>query len=124
MYMTREELIEYSIHEIKWLRYYSTRRSREDLVSVKNLYNDLVRMGYSKRQMSLHRRCSGVMLTSDKEIGYLTDMSDIYISSMDRDTGNNIFTSLEVLIKIYPLEGDNVLRMLQDGGINPEINLV
>jgi len=122
--MTREELIEYSVHEIKWLRYYSTRRSREVLISVKNLYNDLVRMGYSKRQMSLHRRCSAVMLTSDKEIGYSTDINDIYISNMDRDTGNNIFTALEVLIKIYPLYGDKVLKMLQDDGINPEINLV
>jgi len=48
----------------------------------------------------------------------------IPISNMDRDTGNNIFTALEVLIKIYPLYGDKVLKMLQDDGINPEINLV
>ncbi len=111
--MTKEELMKFSDQEIQWLRYYSTKKSRAELVDVKNLYEDLVRMGYSKRQMPLYTRCAAAMLTSDKDINSNTDVSDVYIVPRERNVDINIFTSLEVLIVLYTDEQESVLEKLK-----------
>ena len=112
--MIKEELIKLSDQEIQWLRYYSTRESRNKLTTVKNLYVDLVRMGYSKRQMPLHRRCAAAMLTSDNDINSKIGVSDVYIVSRERNVNSNIFTSLEVLISLYPEDHENILGKLKN----------
>lgn len=117
--MTKEELIKYSDQEIQWLRYYATRKSINDLTTVENLYSDLDRMKYSKRQMSLYRRCSAAMATSVCDINHDTDVDDVYVVLKERNVEENIFTSLEVLIKLYPSEHENILSMLKDSAINP-----
>jgi len=92
------------------LRYYATRKSCAELTTVENLYENLSRMKYSKRQMALYRRCSAAMLTFDRD---LNDISDVYISTKDRNVEDNIFTSLEVLIKLYPNEHEMILYKLK-----------
>jgi len=121
--MRKNELIEYSEHEIKWLRYYATRKSRNDLTNVENLYEDLVRMGYSKRQMSLYRRCSAAMVTSDCDINSSTNVDDVHVVHTERNVEDDVLTSLEVFIKLYPSEHENILNMLKDFNVNPTINL-
>lgn len=121
--MTKNELIKLSEHEIQWLRYYSTRDSRSDLINVENLYIDLNRMKYSKRQMTLHGRCSAAMITFDREINSSVDVSDVYIVTKERKIEDNIFTPLEVLIKLYPNMHEYILYMLKNLSINPSLNL-
>jgi len=105
------------------LRYYASRKSRNELINVENLYIDLERMKYSKRQMPLYKRCSAAMVTSACVIDSSTDVDDVYVVTKGRKVEDNIFTSLEVLIKLYPNKHEKILNLLKDSSTNPIINL-
>jgi hypothetical protein len=109
--MTKQELIKLSEHEIQWLRYYATKRTCNKLTNVKNLYEDLnILRKQSSKQLSLYDRCSAAMLTFD------SDLNNVYIVNKGRNVEGNIFTALEVYIKLYPNESEDILKKLKQGG--------
>jgi hypothetical protein len=114
--MTKEELIKFSEHEIQWLRYYATSRTCVKLTHVEHLYEDLaILRKQSSKQLALYDRCSAAMLTFDSELVYI-GVDDIYIVNKGRSVENDIYTPLEMLIRIYPDERDDILKKLKHIG--------
>lgn len=115
--MTNEELNKLIDIELQWLKYYSLASSRELLTEKSDIYKDLKEMPYSKRRMSLDKRCSPCVLTSDKEINECTDISDVHISkSLNR--GNNIYSPIETFFKLYPNRKMEIINFLKNKDYN------
>ena len=84
--------------EAEWLRYYGHRESRlaEDF-SDANFYDRIVSIGYTKRVIALHQRCSMMNVTSEKPV-LECDISELRIHNSYRDHSQNIYTALEYFI--------------------------
>jgi hypothetical protein len=84
--------------EAEWLRYYGHEESRksEDFSDVK-FYDRIQSIGYTKRVIELHQRCSMMNVTSDKPV-LESDISDLRIANETRSHGKNVYTALEWFI--------------------------
>jgi hypothetical protein len=84
--------------EAEWLRYYGHEESRmsEDFSDV-NFYDRIQSIGYTKRVIELHQRCSMMNITSDKPV-LESDISDLRIANETRSHGKNVYTALEWFI--------------------------
>lgn len=111
--MTKEELKKLSEQELQWLRYYADRKCRENIKTSENFYDNMKRMGYSKRQMDLYTRCAAAMVTSSYDINEKLDVSEIQIVPRARNIDNNIYTALEVYFKLYPNDEKEMLNKLK-----------
>jgi len=111
--MTTEELSKYIEIELQWLKYYSLSQSRESLTESSDIYRDLKEMPYSKKRMSLDKRCCPCVLTSDQIIDKNTNISDISISKT-YSRGDNVFSPLEVFFKIYPERKMEIINRLKN----------
>ena len=84
--------------EADWLRYYGHSDSRlsEDFSDV-NFYDRIKSIGYTKRVIELHQRCSMLNITSDKPV-LESDISELKVADTWRDHDRNIYTALEWFI--------------------------
>jgi hypothetical protein len=84
--------------EAEWLKYYGHRDSRmsEDFSDV-NFYDRIQSIGYTKRVIELHQRCSMMNVTSDKPV-LESEISDLRIADTSRNHEKNIYTALEWFI--------------------------
>jgi hypothetical protein len=84
--------------EAEWLKYYGHEISRlEEDFSDEKFYDRIQSIGYTKRVISLHQRCSMLNVTSDKPV-LESDITELVISNSSRNHDNNIYTALEYLI--------------------------
>jgi len=103
--MKIEELKKYVIHELEWLRYYALEDSRKKLNNESSIYDQLVSIGYTKRVIPLPNRCSAAWI---KMIDNNIELSKEYPRCIEK----NIYTPLEVWLKLYPESFDEVKRYL------------
>jgi hypothetical protein len=84
--------------EAEWLRYYGHEESRksEDFSDV-NFYDRIKSIGYTKRVIQLHQRCSMMNITSDKPV-LESEISELRIATETRNHGKNVYTALEWFI--------------------------
>ncbi len=84
--------------EAEWLRYYGHEESRksEDFSDV-NFYDRIKSIGYTKRVIQLHQRCSMMNITSDKPV-LESEISELRIANETRSHGKNVYTALEWFI--------------------------
>jgi len=84
--------------EAEWLKYYGHIDSRltEEFNDV-NFYDRIISIGYTKRVIDLHQRCSMLNVTSDKPV-LECDISELRIQNSYRDHSKNIYTALEYFI--------------------------
>ena len=103
--MKIEELKNYVIHELEWLRYYALEDSRKKLNNDSSIYDQLVSIGYTKRVIPLPNRCSAAWI---KMNGNDLELSKEHPRCIEK----NIYTPLEVWLKLYPESFDEVKRYL------------
>jgi hypothetical protein len=84
--------------EAEWLKYYGHQESRlvEDF-SDANFYDRIQSIGYTKKVISLHGRCTMMNVTSDKPV-LESKMDELRICNSYRDHNQNIYTALEYFI--------------------------
>ena len=84
--------------EAEWLRYYGHEESRksEDFSDV-NFYDRIKSIGYTKRVIQLHQRCSMMNITSDKPV-LESEISELRVARETRNHGKNVYTALEWFI--------------------------
>ena len=84
--------------EAEWLKYYGHEESRlvEDF-SDANFYDRIKSIGYTKRVIALHQRCSMMNVTSDKPV-LECKIGELKICNSYRDHSQNIYTALEYFI--------------------------
>jgi hypothetical protein len=84
--------------EAEWLRYYGHEESRksEDFSDV-NFYDRIKSIGYTKRVIQLHQRCSMMNITSDKPV-LESKISELRIATETRNHSKNVYTALEWFI--------------------------
>jgi hypothetical protein len=84
--------------EAEWLKYYGHVDSRmsEDFSDV-NFYDRIQSIGYTKRVIELHQRCSMMNVTSDKPV-LESEISDLRIATETRNHSKNVYTALEWFI--------------------------
>jgi hypothetical protein len=109
--ITKEKLEKLVDLEIQWLKYYSTRESKNKLNESSNIYEDLVSIGWTKRVMKLELRCCPCIITSDEIIIENFDLSKLKVDSTVR--GYNRYTPLETYIKIFPEEKIEIINKLK-----------
>lgn len=84
--------------EAEWLRYYGHKESRMlEEFSDANFYDRIKSIGYTKRVIELHQRCSMMNITSDKPV-LESDISDLRQEWSLRNHDKNIYTTLEWFI--------------------------
>lgn len=110
--MTLEELNKLVDLELQWLHYYSHIDSRNNLNEDSNIYEDLVPIGYTKRNLSLSSRCVPCIITSDYIITKNFDISKLKKDSNLR--GENRYSPLEAFIIIFPDKKMETLNRLKD----------
>jgi hypothetical protein len=111
--MTKDELRKEVELELQWLRYYSYGPSKENLDMNRSLYEQLVPIGYAKKNIELHKRCAFFRVTSMYRINRLIKLEQLVETELYRDDINNIFTALEVWMLMYPEDNDWVLKQLK-----------
>jgi hypothetical protein len=84
--------------EAEWLKYYGHQESRlvEDF-SDANFYDRIQSIGYTKKVISLHGRCTMMNVTSDKPV-LDSKINELIICNSYRDHNQNIYTALEYFI--------------------------
>lgn len=84
--------------EADWLRYYGHKDSRmsEEFLDA-NFYDRIESIGYTKRVIELHQRCSMLNVTSDKPV-LESDISDLREEYSLRNHDKNVYTALEWFI--------------------------
>ena len=84
--------------EAEWLKYYGHIDSRlvEDF-SDANFYDRIKSIGYTKRVIDLHQRCSMLNVTSDKPV-LECNINELEVCNTYRDHNQNIYTALEYFI--------------------------
>ena len=84
--------------EAEWLKYYGHVDSRmsEDFSDV-NFYDRIQSIGYTKRVIELHQRCSMMNVTSDKPV-LESEISDLRIANETKNHSKNVYTALEWFI--------------------------
>ena len=111
--MDIKELEKLIRHEISWLRYYALRETRYDLTEDSNIYEDLISIGYTKRVITLDKRCSAATLTSDNKIEYGIDLSELRYDYSLRDVENNKYTPLEVYLILFPEKKNYIIEEIK-----------
>ena len=94
MKINTQKLKEYAINELNWLQYYSLQSSKENLNNESPIYDQLISIGYAKKNVPLYLRCSGSWIE-------LKD-NNIYKSPGPRDIKNGTYTALEAYLILYP----------------------
>ncbi len=93
-----EKMWKYAKTEAEWLRYYGHKESRMlEEFSDANFYDRIKSIGYTKRVIELHQRCSMMNVTSDKPV-LESDISDLRQECSLRNHDKNIYTALEWFI--------------------------
>jgi hypothetical protein len=84
--------------EAEWLKYYGHQESRlvEDFSDVE-FYDRIIPIGYTKKLIPLHQRCSMLNVTSDKPV-LECDINELVVYNSYRDHNKNIYTALEYFI--------------------------
>ena len=103
--MKIEDIKKYVIHELEWLRYYALEEDRLKLNNESSIYDQLRSIGYTKRVIPLPNRCSAAWIKFENDEIELSDGSPRCIEK-------NIYTPLEVWLKVYPESFDNVKSYL------------
>lgn len=111
--MTKDELKKGVELELQWLKYYSYGPSKENLDMNKSLYDQLVPIGYAKKNIELHKRCAFLRVTSEYRINKLIKLDQLTETVLYRDDINNIFTALDVWMLMYPEDNEWVLEQLK-----------
>jgi len=112
--MEIKELNKLVDHELQWLKYYALEESRKKLTTDSNIYQDLKSIGYTKRVISLDKRCAAGAITSKtntplSEYSVLEDLESI---KEYRNPEENKFTPLEVLWVLFPEQRVWVIQQL------------
>lgn len=110
--MTEEYFLNLVKHEIEWISYYATRESKSKLTQNSNVYEELVPIGYVKRQRPLDLRCSPGLITSDEPITEKTKLEDLKQTTFPRSKTENKFTPLETLLIIFPNKREEWINKL------------
>lgn len=101
------ELKKYVIHELEWLKYYAIEKSRQELNSESPIYDQLESIGYTKRVVSLPDRCTGARVKRN------SNNDDWSITTEEsRNHKNNVYTSLEAWLIIYPESFNDIKKYL------------
>jgi thermostable 8-oxoguanine DNA glycosylase len=100
--MNKEEFLKLVNQELDWLRYYAYDESRKKLNIDSNIYDDLISIGYTKRNLPLYKRCAPCILTSNEKITKTTNIEDLFVEYSLRSNENNLFTPLEIFWIKYP----------------------
>jgi hypothetical protein len=111
--MDIKELEKLAEHEISWLSYYARKDTRDLLTLESDIFEDLISIGYAKRKKSLIERCVAAYLTSNERIKYGADLDKIEMIYSGRDVENNIYTSLEVYLILFPEKKQYVIDKLK-----------
>ncbi len=84
--------------EAEWLKYYGHVDSRmsEDFSDVK-FYDRIQSIGYTKKVVPLHQRCTMLNVTSDKPV-LECEISELRVGEGSRDHSKNVYTALEWFI--------------------------
>lgn len=109
--MNIEELKKLVELELQWLHYYAHSDSRNKLNENSNIYNDLISIGYTKRVISLDKRCCPCIITSDEMITENFDISKLKKDNNLR--GCNRYSPVEAYIKIFPDKKMEILNKLK-----------
>jgi adenylate kinase len=110
MIVTLEQLIKWSNTEIDWIGHYGYKEHREALTQESDLYRDVASIGYAKVNMPLYRRCSMFSISSDVPIVPGMNMEDLKI--VNTYSRENVFTPLEIYLKLFPAEKTNVYEKI------------
>ena len=111
--MNKEDLRKLVDHEIQWIKYYAHERSKHPLHLNDHLvYDRLVSIGYTKRVLSLDRRCPATILTSQTSI-LSDDLELVQPIGEPRDHSKNYYTPLEVWIIKFPNDVDWILEYIK-----------
>lgn len=103
--MKIEDIKKYVVHELEWLRYYAYIESKKNLNNQSSIYDQLQSIGYTKRVIPLPNRCSAAWIKFEN--------GDIELSKdQPRCIEKNIYTPLEVWLKVYPESFDNIKKYL------------
>jgi len=84
--------------EADWIRYYGHKETRlSDKFIDAEFYDRIKSIGYTKKTIPLHQRCSMLNITSDKPV---LDSSFSELKEIDvyRNHENNVYTALEYFI--------------------------
>lgn len=118
MKFDKKQLEKWIDTELNVLRYYGYREDRKLLIiDSPNIYADVRSIGYCKRSTPLIRRCSPVMITSDKEITENTKIEDLYV--VHTWSREDMYTPVEIFMKLYPTRIKDILYILQSEESNP-----
>jgi len=103
--MTKEQLKRDSEQELSWMKYYGYREDRQKFNIKLNtsIYDQVRSIGYAKVNTPLDLRCNGYLSIKYKEGMRIEDME---VFDSRRDPSKNLFTPLEVFMKLYPDEID------------------
>lgn len=112
--MDIKELNKLIDHELQWLRYYALEEHRKKLTTNSNIYEDLKSIGYTKRVMSLDKRCASGAITSktNTPISEYSVLEDLEWLKEYRNPEENKFTPLEVLWILFPEQREWVIQKL------------
>ena len=84
--------------EAEWLKYYGHQESRlVENFSDADFYDRIQSIGYTKKVISLHGRCTMMNVTSDKPV-LDSKINELIICNSYRDHNQNIYTALEYFI--------------------------
>jgi len=96
--MELEKLWKLATTEADWLRYYGHSDTRlSEKFEDEKFYDRIISIGYTKRVIPLHERCSMGYVTSDKPV-LESEFSDLRSISGPRNHDNNVYTPLEYFI--------------------------
>lgn len=120
--MEKEELMKLADQELQFLKYYALanvdqtdypgKNGRTKFDVNRSPYDQLVSIGYTKRVLSLDRRCALARLTSNTPVKE-SSLDDIFNAGGEpRDHDKNIFTAVEVLLLKCPEEHQWVIDYL------------
>ena len=100
--------------EAEWLKYYGHEISRlEENFSDEKFYDRIQSIGYTKRVISLHQRCSMLNITSNKPV-LESDITELIISKTYRNHDNNIYTALEYFIG-KGIANEQLIKVIRGG---------
>lgn len=108
--MNKKELLDLIDHEIQWLYYYAHWDSRAKLTEDSNIY-DMRMMGYTKRVIPLHERCSPCLIESKSEIKPGMDLKSLIKCDMSKR--NQRMTPLEVGMIVFPEKRKEFIQRLK-----------
>jgi len=98
--LDKDELLKAVDLELQWLKYYATQESRLSLNNESSIYDQLVSIGYAKKDTELIRRCGHNRYNS------------LFEKTSEPRNGLNVFTALEIYLLNYPEEFETIYKTL------------